>query len=248
MLLESRPALRPASFSFCSRPDVVLHHLVCHRGSFLLLLVQCLLEQKFALPRAAIFRLDLIRNVGFFASEDMVEFRDLFLEMDHLRELGTVLIQGVAQLRVQSVLLFEHVLNDGAVTNRGDRVEVSGLGQLEDGFLVDAISLRLGQLPVDVAQFLRSYILFFVDGPDLIRAFIVDTRVFGSLHFGFQLIELAGQPGRSLHRRLIPAAKVLLDEIRNVSIHDFGGEFGIATSERNIQQASVRYALDAQPA
>ena len=86
--------------------DVVLHHAIGHRAGFLLLLVQRLFQQRFALAGAAIFGLYLIGNVDLFAGHDVAQLVDLLLQPDYAGKLRPVLAERLGVLRAERALLF----------------------------------------------------------------------------------------------------------------------------------------------
>ena len=170
----------------------------------------------------------------------------LRFEPDHLGKFRPVLIQSLGILLAQIRLALEAVLQNRALSHGGKSVVITRFGQLINGLFADPIGLRFRQLAVEVGELLRGDVLLFVQGPDLIVAFVFDPGVFGGLHLGLQFIQLVRQPIGGLSCGFVAAAEILLDEIVYMRIDDERRQLRVRGRKRDVQQPAVGHAFDRQ--
>src|SRR6185437_197342 len=89
-------------------------------------------------------------------------------------------------------------------------------------------------------------VLFFVNLPYLILAFVGETGVLGLLDSYTQLFKLRGKPSGGLRGRVVLASEILLDIVLQMRINNLGRELRILSRESDLDQAAVGHADNAQ--
>jgi len=86
-----------------------------------------------------------------------------------------------------------------------------------------AFALGVGEFLVETGKALGGDVLLIVKFPDLIFAFVLEAGILGMLHFKFQIVELIGEPRRSLGYGLVAAAKIVFFKILDVGVDNTRG-------------------------
>src|SRR5262249_12260747 len=159
---------------------------------------------------------------------------------------GAILVQSIRVRRAQLGFLLQQGPDQFVVAYGWESIKVPRAHQLVSRLFVHAVSLRLGQLFIQISELFGGNILLLVDIPNLTIPLVSDPRVFGFLNLDLKFLQLARQPLRGLGSGLIAALEVLHDKIFQMSVQYPSGQSRIGGLEFDVEKTAVRNALDAE--
>ena len=192
--------------------DVVLNHLLAHLIRRVFLQIERCRNHFFPAHGGPVVLIEALHYVLLLAGDELIHALNLLLQALDFREVRAVLAQCFVQLLMQVRLLPNQILDELVIAHRRHRIDISSGGQAIIGLFPHPVCLCIGEFLIQVTELLACDVLFFIDFPNVIGAFVGEPGVFRFFNSNPIIVQLLFQPLRGLRRRFIAAAEIVVNE------------------------------------